>query len=341
GNWMEWLVLTDHLDVRGWRLQWAELEGTTITDGSVIWYPDGRIKQGELLLSQNMYLADLRKGTLMTFCEESVATNGSNLRFDPINERWQINICSMEEAGESVPLVSTRSNVPDAEPGYYAVGHENWIVRLLDAQSNVVFGPFGESMTPTMSLSSDEAARREASNDYVSWICWDDASSSTYASGNTWGEQTQQFASVRAWFPSADTNDLDADDLPDAWERDELGGTWGQPQVDEDEDSFNNLEEYISLTSPTNPAAYLMTALAQEAPPTLRFFGKAGRLYSIEINEQLGVSSWTSWMDGLAGSDAWTNVPLPLDRLAPAFRISVEIPGEGNDSSWMNVWVDP
>jgi len=332
GNWMEWLVLADHLDVRGWRVQWAELDGTTPTDRLVIWYPDGTVKQGELLLGQNMYLADLRKGTLMTFCEESVATNGSNLRFDPIEERWQINICSVEEAGKSTPLVVTRSNVPNVDPGYYAVGHENWIVQLLDAQSNVVFGPFGESMTPTMSLSSDEVARREADDDYVSWICWDDASSSTYASENSWGTQTQDFSSVRTWFPSADPADLDDDALPDDWEGEELGGTWGQPQVDEDEDTFSNLEEYIALTSPTNPAAYLETALAPSETPTLRFFGKAGRQYSIEVNEHLGVSPWTTWTNGLEGGDAWTNVPLPLDWSAPAFRIKAEIHGEGNDS---------
>lgn len=326
GNWLEWLVLSDHVDIRGWRIQWAELEGD-LGNGSVIWYPDGTVKQGELCFGQSMWLADVRAGTLLTVIETDVdGVADTDVAVNPIGTNWLMRICTENEVLKSNPLITTQINqTNDVTPGTFAVGHESWVVRLLDAQSNLVFGTFGESEMPLMQLSYDEVARREADELDVSWIKWDDAGSSTFGSLNVWGSHTQTVASVRSWFPGDDALDQDDDGLPDAWEIEKLGSTAAQPQVDVDGDTFDNEAEYVAGTLPADASSYFSSILQSLSPPSMLLYAVSGRVYQVESTGSLD-TEWVVVVPEFQATNAWITVELPLNDAPAFYRTTVALP---------------
>ena len=58
-NWIEFVVTQDHLDIRGWKLRWAETAKFTST-GSDLWYGDGFVNQGVITFSNDTRWADGR-----------------------------------------------------------------------------------------------------------------------------------------------------------------------------------------------------------------------------------------------------------------------------------------
>ena len=72
GNWVELVVIADHLDIRGWQLRWAETgSGADDTNGADLWYGDSSVEQGILTFHPMADLwADLRKGTIITISEK-------------------------------------------------------------------------------------------------------------------------------------------------------------------------------------------------------------------------------------------------------------------------------
>ena len=68
GNWIELIVTQDHLDVRGWKLLWAESLNTA-TNGTDLWYGNAAVEQGIITFSNNAAWSDLRAGTIITVCE--------------------------------------------------------------------------------------------------------------------------------------------------------------------------------------------------------------------------------------------------------------------------------
>jgi len=61
GNWFELVVVTDGLDMRGWRLDWAE-RSTGVA--------------GEIILSNDPFWSNLPAGTIVTFIERTTAQGG-------------------------------------------------------------------------------------------------------------------------------------------------------------------------------------------------------------------------------------------------------------------------
>jgi hypothetical protein len=61
GDWMEFVVVTDHVDMRGWRLDWEEVADAQF---------------GTVTLSQAPFWADVRAGTILTFTEFTTAQGG-------------------------------------------------------------------------------------------------------------------------------------------------------------------------------------------------------------------------------------------------------------------------
>ena len=68
GNWVELVVTQDHLDIRGWKLRWAETLNTA-TNGTDLWYGNGAVEQGIVTFSNNAKWSDMRAGTILTVCE--------------------------------------------------------------------------------------------------------------------------------------------------------------------------------------------------------------------------------------------------------------------------------
>lgn len=83
--------------------------------------------------------------------------------------------------------------------------------------------------------------------------------------------------------PSA--TDADADQLQDVWENSYFSSLNEQPEGDWDMDGFNNLEEQICGTNPTNDQSYF--AITNLIAPTLEWPAVSGRSYSVYWTDDL------------------------------------------------------
>ena len=139
GNWFELLVVEDHVDMRGWTLQWAEDEDVG----------GGQTAAGTITLSDDGVWSDLRSGSLVTIIEtvdaagEGDFNTSTDVSYDPMAGDWWINVSTQGElANGETALVTTVTN--DGMPGDFSVGKDDWTLTILDAVGGVVFGPAGE-----------------------------------------------------------------------------------------------------------------------------------------------------------------------------------------------------
>lgn len=168
GDWFELVVITDHLDMRGWHLD--------IFEGGAL--------DETLTLTDHEIWSDLRSGTIITVAEDVP----SDVSYNPAAGDWWINVQAHNDADG---LYIEASSFP--------VSSDDWQLRIRDAAGAVVFGPAGEGISPVSGISSTEVFRLEAnpddtitpySNDY------DDASDfSTFGAPNRWG--VQNFRNLR------------------------------------------------------------------------------------------------------------------------------------------------
>lgn len=91
--------------------------------------------------------------------------------------------------------------------------------------------------------------------------------------------------------------DRDRDGLPDAWEEEYFGRIdepRALPELDSDTDQLTNLQEWISGTSPVDPASYLrVTRIFQAGEGVhLEFVAIAGKTYTILFREGLVAGTW-------------------------------------------------
>lgn len=102
--------------------------------------------------------------------------------------------------------------------------------------------------------------------------------------------------------------DFDDDGLPDFWELQYFGGFTGAvAAVDVDNDRFNNLDEYISGTVPTDSNSYFKVLGHEISPSTnfvLQWDAVAGRTYRVDWNSDLIYQSFSN----ISG-----NLPYPLN----------------------------
>ena len=146
GDWIELVVLEDHLDIRGWELRWAETD-LHDTDGTDIWYGSTTVEQGIITFSETATIwSDLHKGTVITVAEkhdievdtdwdasyppnrnftynvadedaEVIIELRSDTSYDPENGDWWIHVDTKDEAEQIDPVVTTVSNVSGHTPG--------------------------------------------------------------------------------------------------------------------------------------------------------------------------------------------------------------------------------
>jgi hypothetical protein len=196
GDWIELVVVADHLDIRGWQLDICE--GATCND--------------LLVFSNDLVWSDLRAGTVLTVSEDEP----TDLGFDMGAGDWWMNVRA-HNAGPGTYI--TASNFP--------VNHSDWNVTILDASGAAVFGPIGEHVpvTPGCSppqddVNSGEIFRLEQEPTALIDPCfstlndWEDGVLSSFGQENVWngGLAAQSFANLRGLAPYPDR---DGDQIPD------------------------------------------------------------------------------------------------------------------------------
>jgi len=232
GNWIELVVIQDHLDIRDWQLKWAET-GAIIPGGTNdIWYGDPTVEQGVITFSPTADIwADLRSGTIITISEKDdigvdtdwdldlddrnftdgvsnededvIIPLATDISYDPIADDWWIHIGSREEAGNVSPLITTETNVEGDSAGDFSVGPADWELSVFNATGALDFGPIGEDIDTfgvfSGGVNDEEAGRLEAdpaanvNNDY-----FDDVTSTTFGQPNEWGGFIQDFSQLRS-----------------------------------------------------------------------------------------------------------------------------------------------
>ncbi|HIG26627.1 MAG TPA: hypothetical protein EYQ50_02065 [Verrucomicrobiales bacterium] len=212
GNWLEFVVVEDHLDVRGWELRWAEQ--TEEDQVEAVWDPERlNFEQGIIRFTNHDSWSDLRSGTILTIGEletlvaedGSEVVKGTDLSFNPEQEDWWIHIWSFDES-----LILTQTNVLGDGPGNFSVGDDNWELTVFnpEGEGTVIFGPIGEDFDDFRGgINNEEISKLETdpSPDVV-LVDYNDGGSSTFGEGNIWssGEEMQDFQKIRTWFGGGD-----------------------------------------------------------------------------------------------------------------------------------------
>ena len=190
GDWFELVVITDHLDMRGWKLE--------------IWL-DG-LHNETLDLTGHPLWSDLRSGTIITVSED-VPDDAS---YDPQTGDWWINVqADMYAPGTYI----SNSDFP--------VTNDDWQLIIRDASDGIRYGPAGEGVSPPGGINSREIFRLEANpGDWItpqSEYYRDGNCLSTFGSPNQWDlaesgfRYRQNFRPLRGY----DLADLDENGIVD------------------------------------------------------------------------------------------------------------------------------
>jgi len=222
GNWLELVVLENHLDIRGWQLRWLENDGEAdpTYSGPALWdptHPDW--SQGILTFSSHPVWSNLLAGTIITISEkdqlQTEREDGTpvtfdletDLSFDPRLEPgagdWHIHVSTNGERDRPDPLITTVTNVLGDEDGDFSVGNDDWSLIVYNTTDGVIdFGPIGEALDDFPGkVSKREAVRLEADpSPLVTIADYDDTTTTSFGAPNAWGNDpvhVQDFSSLR------------------------------------------------------------------------------------------------------------------------------------------------
>ena len=207
GNWVEFIVTQDHLDLRGYKLLWAETLNTA-TDGTDQWYGNGAVEQGIITFSNNAVWSDMRAGTILTVCEfdasNSAGGKNDDFTFDPCNGDWWINAHTFNN---STYFTTTTNKTLDV-PGNFSTGNNGWLMEIRDKNDNLVTAGCGEggSLYGGSGVSSTEVGKLEAqASADITNASYDDGDNSSFGAPNSWKDAIfvtckvhQDFATMRA-----------------------------------------------------------------------------------------------------------------------------------------------
>jgi hypothetical protein len=186
GDWFELVVVQDHLDLRGFKVDVQDSGGPTFT---------------ALTFTIAPVLADLRSGTIITV-SESLPSDAS---YDPASGDWWINVRS-GTSGDGVYITAAD----------FETSQNSTHLTVRDASSNVVFGPAGEGIQPLSGVGNDEIFKLQAdpSSSITAYSAYSDGSTSSFGSPNAWsgGSLVQDFGPLRSVVPGPCTTDGQCDD---------------------------------------------------------------------------------------------------------------------------------
>lgn len=222
GDWMELVITTDHLDMRGWRLDWTELGAS-----------------GRIQLSNNSFWQDLRIGTIVTLIQKTTAEGGlsTDLSYNGTTDIW-VNINTRDTA----LVTGTTSTKAGHVSGNFTTSNDRWTLTIRNAAGAVTMPTMGEGSTAYSggNVNGEDICRLRQdvlpSTDSTSWF--DDAgSSSTFGRPNIWTAcpagttLTQSFTALLAsGCATAPTNpiDLNGDGVVNGADLGILLGAWTQ-----------------------------------------------------------------------------------------------------------------
>ncbi len=207
GNWVEFIVTQDHVDLRGYKLRWAETLNTA-TNGTDLWFGNGAVEQGIITFSNNAVWSDMRAGTILTVCEfdasNSAGGKNDDFTFDPCNGDWWINAHTFNNP----TYFTTTTNKTLDVPGNFSTGNNGWLMEIRDKNDNLVTAGCGEggSLYGGSGVSSTEVGKLEAqASADITNASYDDGDNSSFGSPNSWKDAIfvtckvhQDFATMRA-----------------------------------------------------------------------------------------------------------------------------------------------
>jgi len=214
-DWIELVVVNDHVDMRGWRLQWvagvgvAAVDAPPVGNGNDIWWGDGSTAQGEIVLSQAAVWSDVRAGTIITLIQNTAAQGGldTDLSFDPCRGDWWINV-NINDAALCEPVSNVAAEL--AVGRRLHVSEDNFWVRIVDDEGNEHIGLIGENSFgwPASGVNSREVGKLEADPTPTISIYsnYQDANHSTFGSpnpGRSTPARTSAAPACRTWIPCA------------------------------------------------------------------------------------------------------------------------------------------
>jgi len=222
GNWFELVVLSDHLDMRGWTLEWTETGAS-----------------GAIQLSNAAFWSDLRIGTTVTFIQRTTAQGGldTDLSFNGTTDTW-VNINTFD----TTLVTGTTSTKPGHVSGQFTTSNDRWTIRAVDASGSAMTGRMGEG-SPAYNggkVNAEDVCRLRQDptgrSGPTSWFD-DSGSSSTFGRPNTWnacpgtGTVTQSFAALLGsgceWSGPSNPADLNGDGFVDGNDLGLMLAAWG------------------------------------------------------------------------------------------------------------------
>lgn len=227
GDWFELVVITDHLDMRGWSF--------TLDDSS----PN---PPQTLVLTNDEIWSDLRSGTIITISEDL----GNNIDdYEPALGQWWLNV---KAADDTAGTYITNSN--------FGVNNDNWQITIRNNLNQVIFGPAGEGIAPLSGVGNNEVCKLEAnpSASITPLSPYNDGGSSSFGLPNVWnsGANVQNFSALRSVLPyspltSVRINEVLTHTDPPLEDYIELHNTTGSP-IDVSKwylsDSLDDLTQY-------------------------------------------------------------------------------------------------
>jgi len=123
---------------------------------------------------------------------------------------------------------------------------------------------------------------------------------------DTWNEYRYEVYRIQ---PLDSPGDVDRDGLPDAWETLFYANVGeSQPEIDSDGDGLNTLQEWISMTVPTNPVSLFQ--IARVSDDLYGFWTASNRQYNIWASTNLVQGNW--WIStNLTGTGEWIELQPP------------------------------
>ena len=121
--------------------------------------------------------------------------------------------------------------------------------------------------------------------------------------------------------------DADGDGLWDTWELANFGTLASNATGNADGDAYNNYQEFLADTSPTNADAYPELVLITNAPPVLAGWpSSAARWYDVDYSTNLFDPAWLSLASNLVGHGGVLTAADAANAAGRIYRVRTKLP---------------
>lgn len=190
GDWFEVVVVTDHLDMRGWEFFVSNDTGSAAQETFLI------------KLTTAPEWSDIRRGTILTISEDAANNLGD---YHPELGQWWINVRASPATSGTYATVSCVAPACAPSLANWKVTNRNWQLTIRNSLGAVNFGPAGEGVQPASGVGGTEVLKLEVdpSASVTPTSGYTDGSSSTFGLPNVWnaGANAQNFAVLRSVVP--------------------------------------------------------------------------------------------------------------------------------------------